>query len=130
VRGETLSDWGAIDEAPKTRPLLTTIADGPIIDGYPNVYQNQAQINLAIAQRVGPWHTRISTVIDAQATLEAAQLCVGDWVSIRHPGLWDHGTSPTVTNPTRPAMVSSISCDWSSGTVTLRLHVQHPSTVA
>lgn len=130
VRGETLSDWGAIDEAPKTRPLLTTIADGPIIDGWPNVYQNQAQINLAIAQRVGPWHTRISTVIDAQATLEAAQLCVGDWVSIRHPGLWDHGTSPTVANPIRPAMVTSISCDWSSGTVTLRLHVQHPSTVA
>ena len=130
VRGELLSDWGAIDEAPKTRPLLTSLADGPIIDGYPNVYQNQATINEAIAQRVGPWHTRISTVINAQATLEAAQLCVGDWVSIQHPGLWDHGTSPTLANPIRPAMVTSISCDWSSGIVSLRLHVQHTSTVA
>jgi len=130
VRGELLSDWGAIDEAPKTRPLLTSLEDGPIIDGYPNVYQNQATINEAIAQRVGPWHTRISTVINAQATLEAAQLCVGDWVSIQHPGLWDHGTSATLANPIRPAMVTSISCDWSSGIVSLRLHVQHTATAA
>jgi hypothetical protein len=130
VRGEVLSDWGAIDEAPKTRPLLTSIQDGPIIDGWPNVYQNQVNINEAIAERVGPWHTRISTVINAQATLEAAQLCVGDWVTIKHRGLWDHGTSTTVLHPTRVAMVSSISCDWSSGTVSLRLHVQHPATVA
>lgn len=130
VRGELLTDWGGIDEAPKTRPLITSLADGPIIDGWPNVYQNQQTINEAIAQRVGPWHTRISTVINAQATLEAAQLCVGDWVSIEHPGLWDHGISSTISIPRRAAMVTSISCDWSAGVVSLRLHVQHPSTTA
>ncbi len=128
VRGQTLSDWGAIDEAPKTRPVLSTIADGPIIDGYPNVYQNQANINLSIAQRVGPWHTRIHSVIEVQATLQAAQLCVGDWVDLRHRGLWDHTTIPIPTR--RPAMVTGVSCDWSAGTTTLRLHVMHSSSDA
>lgn len=130
VKGEALSDWAIIDEAPKTRPLLATIATGPIIDGWPNVYQNQATINMSIARRVGPWHLRIHTVIECIATLEAAQLCVGDWVEVEHLGLWDHGTNPTLVQPTRPAMVSSVSCDWSAGQVTLRLHVMHPDSVA
>ena len=128
VKGETLTDWAIVDEAPKTRPILSTIADGPVIDGWPNVYQNQANINMSIAQRVGPWHQRIHTVIEVQATLEAAQLCVGDWVRIRHSGLWDHTT--VVANPTRSAMVTSISCDWSAGAVALRLHVIHKATSA
>lgn len=119
-----------ITEAPKTRPLIATIANGPKITTSPYLYQNIQEINRSIAQRVGPWHLRIATVIDARATLEAAQLCVGDWVSIQHRGLWDHGTSPTLANPTRPAMVTGISCDWSAGVVSLRLSVLHPSTTA
>ena len=129
VRGQLLSDWGAIAEAPDTRPMIATIADSPIVDGYPNVYQNQQKINESIARRAGPWHTRICVVVDVLATLEAAQLCVGDWVDLNHAGVWDRTTmarSKSVTSTgaiLRPAMVTSISCDWSAGTVSLRLHI-------
>lgn len=128
VKGELITDWAITDEAPQTRPILSTIADGPVVDGWPNVYQNQANINLSIAQRVGPWHQRIHTVIEVQATLAAAQLCVGDWIKILHRGLWDHTT--VVTQFPRPAMVTAMSCDWSAGTVSLRLHVLHSATDA
>ena len=119
-----------IDEAPQTRPLIATIANGPKITTSPHLYQNAQEINRSIAQRVGPWHLRIATVIDARATLEAAQLCVGDWVSIQHRGLWDHATRVGVDNPTRPAMVTGISCDWSAAVVSLRLSVLHPASKA
>ena len=128
VKGELISDWAITDEAPKTRPLLANIADGPVVDGWPNVYQNQAAINLSIAQRVGPWHQRIHTVIEVQANLSAAQLCVGDWIRVQHLGLWDHTT--VVTQFPRLAMVSALSCDWSAGTVSLRLHLLHSATDA
>lgn len=125
-----VADAFLLVETPQTRPLISTIADGPKITTSPYVYQNALSINTSIAQRVGPWHTRVCTVINAQATLEAAQLCVGDWVSIKHLGLWDHTLSPAVTSPLHRAMVTSISCDWSAGVVSLRLHVQHTATEA
>lgn len=129
VRGEQLTDWGAIDERPRTRPMIATLRDSPIVDGYPNVYQNQAEINESIARRAGPWHTRICAVIDVQVNLSAAQLCVGDWVDISHAGLWDKTTidrslgMSTSGDILRPAMVTAISCDWTAGVVSLRLHV-------
>jgi hypothetical protein len=122
-----VADAWIITEAPKTRPLIATIASGPKITTSPNVYQNAQAINRSIAERVGPWYLRVCTVIDCQATLEAAQLCVGDWVSIGHRGLWDHTTLPSTLRPTSRAMVTGISCDWSAGVVSLRLTVLHSS---
>ena len=132
IRGDPgdVPSWAIINEAPQTRPLIATIAEGPIVDSYPWVYQNEAAINLALARRIGPWHLRVGTIIDCRATLEAAQLCCGDWVTIQHRGLWDHSTGPYAPNPTRAAMVVGVSCDWSAGVVTLRLHVQHTATAA
>lgn len=131
VRGSptAIPDWGGINERPRTRPLIATLLDGPIIDSWPNVYQNMAEINQSIARRVGPWHTRICVVIDVQVNLSAAQLCVGDWVDISHAGLWDKTTidrslgMSTSGDILRPAMVTAISCDWTAGVVSLRLHV-------
>ena len=129
VKGEVLSDWFILTESPKTRPLIATIANGPIVDGWPSVYQNQALINESIARRVGPWHLRIAIVVEVQATLSAARLCVGDWVSITHRGLWDH-TSTVPRGTLRAAMVTAMSCDWSAGVVALRLHILPESTDA
>ena len=49
---------------------------------------------------------------------------------VKHLGLWDHTLSAAVTSPLHRAMVTSISCDWSAGVVSLRLHVQHTATEA
>ncbi len=109
--------------------MIGTVAGGPLIQAWPNVYQNQVVINESIARRSGPWHTRICVVIDVQVNLSAAQLCVGDWVDISHAGLWDKTTidrsigMSTSGGILRPAMVTAISCDWTAGVVSLRLHV-------
>lgn len=129
VFGETLLDSYAISEAVRTRPANSEPLGGPSITTYPAVWNNQAAINQSIAERVGPWHTRIATVVDVQCTLAAAQLCVGDWVQVQHLGLWDH-TSVIPAGFPRPAMVTSMSTDWTAGVVTLRLHCQHSSTSA
>jgi len=129
VIGASLPDSFGIVEAPNTRPMIGTVAGGPLIQAWPNVYQNQVVINESIARRVGPWHTRICAVIDVQVNLSAAQLCVGDWVDISHAGLWDKTTidrslgMSTSGGILRPAMVTAISCDWTAGVVSLRLHV-------
>ncbi len=94
-----LTEMAFLDVTPRTRPLIASLAKGPKITTSPYVYANALNINTSIAQRVGPWHTRVCTVINAQATLEAAQLCVGDWVTIDHRGLWNHALSPQITRP-------------------------------
>lgn len=130
VFGENvLTDSYILSETIRTRPVDPDPLFGPSITTWPSVYTNQFNINTGIAQRVGPWHTRIATVVDLQCTLAAAQLCLGDWVQVQHYGLWDH-TSAIPAGFPMPGMVTSISTDWSAGVVTLRLHIQHNASDA
>ncbi len=84
------------------------------------LYQNQAAIAARLNARIGAWVEAVPHAVDLVCTLEAAQLAPGDWVTVRHPGLWT--PSRGGDNPLR-AMVGDLSVDWSAGAVTLRLYL-------
>ncbi len=102
---------------PDTRPALGSY----LTDYGDELYQNQAAIAARLNQRLGAYRERVPVSVDISCRLDAAQLCPGDWVRLKHRGIWtldDLDGGPVV------AMVGSMSVDWSAGVVTLTLYIQ------
>lgn len=118
IGGTTYSQTSTLSP-PLTRPAAPRLD----LDFTGGVYQNEAAVLKVLADRLAAWQTRIPSVVQLQATLEAAQLCPGDWVTLDLDGAW---TPSNVSSAAANAMVSSVVIDWNRGAVTLGLHITGP----